>query len=143
MQVTTQNQRRSAVILVAEENLTDVYMIQEVLKHSRYAIHPEVVYSGEEALSYLRHEGGHADTADPDLLLLDLNLPKMDGWKVLEAVKQDPRLNCIPVLLVSSSWNKEDEARAHELKADYYLVKPLDMVHFPMLIQAVERVLAA
>lgn len=143
MPTLTLNNHRAVVALLVEDNANDIFMIREVLKHSKYAIHLGVVNNGSEALSYLHHEGEYVDTAEPDLLLLDLNLPKIDGWKVLTEIKQDPHLNCLPVLLVSSTWRKEDEERAHELKADNYLVKPLDMAHFPMLIQAVEKVIAA
>jgi chemotaxis family two-component system response regulator Rcp1 len=143
MQVIPQNQNRSVVILLAEDNLTDAFLIQEALKHSKYPIHLGVVHNGEEALHVLHHEGRNHSLEDPDLLVVDLNLSKINGWKVLEAVKQDPALSRLPVLLVTSSWKKEDEERAHELKADCYLVKPLDTAHFPMLLQAVERLLAA
>jgi CheY-like chemotaxis protein len=145
MQVIPQSQNRSVVILLAEDNLTDAFLIQEALKHSKYQypVRLGVVHDGAEALNVLHHEGRNHLIEDPDLLVLDLNLGKVNGWKVLEAVKQDPALGRLPVLLVTSTWKKEDEERAHEMKADCYLVKPLDTAHFPMLLQAVERLLAA
>jgi len=128
-------------VLLAEDNLTDVFFIKEALKRCRFSIRLGVVHNGEEALSYLRHQGTFAYRPDPDIVLLDLNLPKKDGWQVLAEIKGDPQLNPTPVLVITGSMNESDAKRAYRLNADFYLVKPLNMIQSPILIKSLERFL--
>jgi CheY-like chemotaxis protein len=131
----------SVDILLAEDNQTDVFFIKEALKRCRFSVRLGVVHNGEEALSYLRHQGQFSYRPDPDLVLLDLNLPKKDGWEVLTEVKRDLKLNPIPVLILTSSMSEEDSRRAFRLNADFYMVKPLNMMQFPILVKSLERFL--
>ncbi len=128
-------------ILLVEDNHTDIYFIRETLKRCRFSVRLGVAYNGEEALAYLRHQGSFLLSADPDLILLDLNLPKKNGWDVLTEMKKDPRLNGIPVIIITTPGNVEDARRAYQLNADSYIVKPPNMIQFPMLLMSIEKVL--
>jgi chemotaxis family two-component system response regulator Rcp1 len=141
MTATAENPTKSVEVLLVEDNHTDVYFIREALKQSKYSVRLGVVFDGVRALAYLRHQGHFANTANPDLILLDLNMPSMDGWEVLTEIKRDPHLQQIPVLVVTTSGNEEDKMRARELRAGSYIVKPMNMIQFPALVNAVERFL--
>jgi chemotaxis family two-component system response regulator Rcp1 len=141
MAATAETLVKTVEILLVEDNQTDVYFIREALKRSKYSIRLEVVYDGEKALAYLRHQGPFLQSTSPELVLLDLNLPKMNGWEVLTEIKRDPLLSRTPVLVVTTSGTVTDAIRARQLRADFYIVKPLNMIEFPMLIKAVDRIL--
>lgn len=126
-------------ILLVEDNPTDVFFIRGVLKQSKHSVHLSVVYNGAKALAYLQHEGHYIGEPDPDLVLLDLNLPNINGWDVLGNMKQDPHLSHIPVLVVTASENEKDKWRSHALGAEEYLVKPMNMFEFPRLVRSVDR----
>lgn len=126
-------------ILLVDDNLTDVFFIREALKRCRFSVRLGVVHDGLEALAYIRKEGHFSIVPDPDLVLLDLNLPKKDGWDVLTEMKKDPELNPIPVLILTASKSEADSYRAYRSNADFYMVKPMNMVEFPMLKIALER----
>lgn len=128
-------------VLIVEDNQTDVFFIREVLKRSRYAIHTTTLTDGENASAYLRRVGYYQRTIRPDLILLDIRLPRKDGWEILREIRQDPNLRSLTVMAMSSSKATEDALRARELEADFYLVKPMYLVEFPMLLRAVERLL--
>jgi chemotaxis family two-component system response regulator Rcp1 len=128
-------------ILLVDDNLTDVFFIREALKRCRFSVRLGLAHDGQEALSYLHKEGRFAAMPDPDLVLLDLNLPKKDGWEVLLEMKKDLELNPIPVLIITTSSNEADARRAYRLNADFYIVKPLNMTEFPMLVRSLERFL--
>jgi CheY-like chemotaxis protein len=136
-------QNKAVKILLVEDNPNDVFLIQEALNRCKHRVYLGIAYDGEEALSYLRHEGVYASTPNPDLILMDLNLPRISGWEVLEAVKGDFRIRRIPVVLVSTAWSEWNNRRAHEMNAEGYLVKPLDMAQFPMLIHTIEKLFAS
>ncbi len=128
-------------ILLAEDNQTDVFFVREALKRCRFSVRLGVVYNGEEALSYLRHQGQFTYRPDPDLVLLDLNLPRKNGWEVLTEIKRDLKLSTTPVLILTSSMNEEDSRRAFRMNADFYMVKPQNMFQFPILVKSLERFL--
>lgn len=108
------------------------------LKHCRHPARLQVVEDGVEALALLRGEGKHAGAARPDLILLDLNLPGMDGRDVLRALKQDPGLQTIPVVLLTTSSAEGDVVRSYRLHANAFVTKPLEMDAFIRLLQGIE-----
>ncbi len=128
-------------MLLVEDNHTDIYFIREALKRCRFSIRLGIAYNGEEALAYLRHQGSFLLSVDPDIILLDLNLPKKNGWEVLTEMKKDPRLNGFPVIIITTPGSVEDARRAYQLNADSYIVKPPNMIQFPMLVMSIEKVL--
>jgi CheY-like chemotaxis protein len=105
-------------ILLVEDNPGDVRLTREALKEGKIRNNLNVVGDGVEALRYLRREGPYAESTRPDLILLDLNLPRMDGREVLEAVKADPSLRLIPVVVLTSSAAEQDIVRAYDLHAN-------------------------
>lgn len=125
---------RLPVILLVEDNPRDVRLVREAL--SERAIKCELLTAGdgEQALHMLRREGEHAGLPVPDLVLLDINLPVINGIEVLEAVKQDPQLRTIPVLILSTSSADTDVSRCYSLHANSYLVKPADFDDFSRMI---------
>lgn len=138
----TLNSIRPAEILIVDDNPTDTFFIKEVLKRCRFPIHTRELRNGEDALAYLRHMGGFSEAPDPDLVLLDLNIPRINGWEVLKKMKEDLTIQPIPVMIVTSSHSDADIKMANELNPDVYLVKPMDMMRFPMLLKSIERLLA-
>jgi CheY-like chemotaxis protein len=97
-----------------------------------------VASDGVEALAFLRREGRHAAAPRPDVILLDLNLPRMDGREVLAALKADPALRRIPVVILTTSQDEQDVLRAYELHANCYITKPVDLDQFIAVIQSIE-----
>jgi CheY-like chemotaxis protein len=124
-------------ILMVEDNEGDVLLAKEALKRAKVANTVTVVCDGVEALAYLKKQGKHADAPRPDLILLDLNLPRVDGRQVLAEIKPDPDLRQIPVVVLTSSAAEQDIARAYDLHANCYVVKPVD---FDSLLQVVKSI---
>ncbi|MBW0119191.1 response regulator, partial [Pseudonocardia abyssalis] len=119
-----------------EDDPGDVLMTREAFDeylHNRL----DVVTDGAEALAYLRHEGPYADAPRPDLILLDLNLPRRDGREVLAEVKEDPALQHIPVIVLTTSQAEEDVLRSYQLHANAYVTKPVDFEGF---IEAIKQI---
>lgn len=129
---------RPVEILLVEDNPGDVRLTREALKEGKIRNNLNVVGDGVEALRYLRREGDYAESVRPDLILLDLNLPKMDGREVLEAVKADPALRLIPVVVLTSSAAEQDIARAYDLHANCYVSKPVDLDQFIHVVKSIE-----
>ena len=125
-------------ILLVEDDPGDVLMTKEALAESKVLNHLSVVSNGEEALRYLRQEGEHADAVRPDLVLLDLNLPRVDGREVLAQVKADERLRTIPVVILTTSEAEEDVLRSYQLHANAYVTKPVDFESFVDVIRQVD-----
>lgn len=125
-------------ILLVEDNPGDVFLTQEAFREGRLAHRLSVVEDGEEALRFLRREGKHRDAPQPDLILMDLNLPKKDGRELLGEVKTDPELRQIPVIVLTTSGAEQDIARAYKLHANCYLTKPIQMDEFLRTIRSVE-----
>ncbi len=126
-------------ILLVEDNPGDVLLTQEAFREGDYAPRLSVVEDGEEALQFLRRLGNFRNAPRPDLILLDLNLPKKDGRELLADVKQDPELHRIPIIVLTTSSAEQDIRRAYSLHANCYLTKPLDMESFLSKVRAVEE----
>ncbi len=126
-------------ILLVEDNPGDVFLTQEAFREGRLAHRLSVVEDGEEAMRFLRREGKHSNAPQPDLILLDLNLPKKDGRELLGEVKTDPELRQIPVIVLTTSKAEQDVARAYKLHANCYLTKPIQMDDFLKTIRSVEE----
>jgi len=129
---------RQVEFLLAEDNPGDVRLTQEALRESKISNNLNVVKDGVEALAFLRKEGPYADAPTPDVVLLDLNLPKKDGREVLAENKSDPLLKRIPVVIVTSSEAEKDILRTYDLHANCYVSKPVDLDQFIKVIQAIE-----
>jgi two-component system, chemotaxis family, response regulator Rcp1 len=123
-------------ILLVEDSLGAVRLMEEALKESQEPIHLSVVRDGEEALAFLRREDDYANALRPDLILLDLNLPKKDGFEVLTEIRQDAQLKDIPVIVMTSSANPLDVRRAYDLYANCCLTKPVRLEQFFKLVKA-------
>jgi two-component system, chemotaxis family, response regulator Rcp1 len=126
-------------ILLVEDNPGDVRLTREALKEAKFRNKVQVVGDGVEALEYLRQQGQYAGAVRPHLIMLDLNLPRMDGREVLAAIKKDGDLRRIPVVVLSSSEAETDIARAYELHANAYVTKPVDIDHFLQVVKAIEE----
>jgi CheY-like chemotaxis protein len=125
-------------ILLVEDNPGDVRLTVEALKEAKVRNTLHVVQDGVEALAFLRHEGEHAEAPQPDLILLDLNLPKMDGREVLARIKGDPQLRRIPVVILTVSQAEEDILRTYDLHANCYITKPVDLDQFLKVVRSIE-----
>ncbi len=115
---------RSIGILLVEDNPADIHLTLTALRDARSSSDVHVVTDGEEALAFLKREGKHVNATRPDLVFLDLSLPRVDGYQVLEAMKADPSLRRIPVVVISGSRSEVDIARAYDDQISAYLVKP-------------------
>jgi CheY-like chemotaxis protein len=129
---------RPVELLLVEDNPGDVELTREALEEARVRNHLHVVTDGEEALEFLRRQGRHAQAPRPDLVLLDLNLPRMSGSDVLAAIKGDPELRRIPVVVLTTSQAEKDVLGAYELHANAYIVKPVDLDQFLGVVRSVE-----
>jgi CheY-like chemotaxis protein len=130
---------RSAEILLVEDNPDDIDLTVEALRENRSTHHLHVVENGTDALAFLRRDGTYAAAPRPDLVLLDLNLPKKSGYEVLEAIKADPRLQRIPVVILTSSAAESDRRRSADLGADGYVTKPVDLDDFLRVVEAINH----
>jgi two-component system response regulator len=131
------DQTSPITILLVEDDPGDVTLTREAFAHHRVRNELHVVSDGVEALAYLRREGEYADAERPDLILLDLNLPKVDGREVLAAVKDDPDLSVIPIVVLTTSEAEEDVLKSYQLHANAYVTKPVD---FDAFIKAVQQI---
>lgn len=131
-------ERRVVEILIVEDNPGDVRLTREALAESKLRNRLWVAEDGVEALAFLRREGSHRNAPEPDLILLDLNLPKKSGREVLAAVKADTRLKHIPVVVLTSSAAEEDVLRAYDLHANCYVVKPVDLKGLVTIVHSIE-----
>jgi CheY-like chemotaxis protein len=129
---------RPVEILLVEDNPGDVRLTIEGLKEGKVANNLHVAKDGAEAMAFLRREGQHAGAVRPDLILLDLNLPLMDGREVLSAIKSDPRLKTIPVVVLTTSRAEQDVLRSYELQANCYITKPVDLEQFITVVKSIE-----
>ena len=125
-------------ILLVEDNPADVRLTQEALKEGKVCNKLNVAEDGVEALAYLRQQGQYAGAVLPDIILLDLNLPKKDGREVLEEIKNDSVLKRIPVVVLTTSKAEEDILRAYDLHANCFVTKPVDLEQFIQVVQSVE-----
>ena len=129
---------RPIEILLVEDSESDVYLTRACLEDNKIRNSLHVAWDGEEAMAFLRREGQYAEAPRPDLILLDLNLPKKDGREVLAEVKADPDLCLIPVVVMTTSRAEEDVLRSYQLHANCYVTKPMDLGQFQDVVRAVE-----
>ncbi|OIB56289.1 response regulator [Natrialba sp. SSL1] len=129
----------TAQILLVEDNPGDVRLTKEAFKQGRIENDLHVVSDGTEALEFLHQQNEYGDAPRPDLILLDLNLPRTDGEEVLEELKGDSELRSIPVIVLTSSRAEEDVAKSYELHANAYLTKPVDPDEFIETVRAFEK----
>jgi chemotaxis family two-component system response regulator Rcp1 len=129
---------RPAQILLVEDSPSDVRLTQEVLSEAKIANDLHVVGDGVEAMQFLRGEGAFAASPRPDLILLDLNLPRKGGREVLAEIKQDSELASIPVIVLTTSREEEDVLRSYELHANSYISKPIDLQDFIDVVRSIE-----
>ncbi len=125
-------------ILLVEDNPGDVRLTQEAMKEGKMRNNLSVARDGVEAMAFLRREGQYADAPRPDVVLLDLNLPKKDGREVLAEIKADPDLRRIPVVVLTSSKADEDIINSYDAHANCYVTKPGDLEQFMEVIRSVE-----
>jgi chemotaxis family two-component system response regulator Rcp1 len=126
-------------ILLAEDNLGDVRLAIETFKDAKIHNQVNVVPDGVEAMAYLRKQGKYANAIRPDLILLDLNMPRKDGREVLKEVKEDPDLRRIPVVVLTISQAEQDIQKAYDLHANCYISKPVDLTQFNKVVQSIEN----
>ena len=129
---------RSVHILLVEDSPSDVAMTVAALREGKVANDLDVVGDGEEAMAYLRKEGSYASATTPDLVLLDLNLPRKDGREVLEEIKHDPVLGAIPVIILTTSAAESDILRSYQLHASGFVTKPVGFDEFQKAIEGIE-----
>jgi chemotaxis family two-component system response regulator Rcp1 len=129
---------RTINILLVEDNPADVLLTMEALKEGDISHELNVVNDGAEAIAYLRRKGKYTDAVLPDIILLDINLPKKNGFEVLAEIKEDQRLKSIPVIILTTSSARQDIRRAYDLHANCYIVKPLDFDAFLNVVRSIE-----
>ena len=130
---------RPIEVLLVEDDEGDVLMTREALDEGKVFNRLNVVGDGVEAIAYLRREKPYAEVTRPDLVLLDLNLPKRDGLQVLEEVKADPELRRIPIVVLTTSEAEEDVLRSYDLHANAYVTKPVDFDRFVEVIRQIDE----
>jgi chemotaxis family two-component system response regulator Rcp1 len=130
---------RPAEILLVEDNPGDVRLTQEALKEGKVLNNLHVVEDGVEAMAFLRQEGQYADAPRPDVILLDLNLPRKNGREVLAEVKADEDLRRIPVVILTVSQAEEDILKSYDLNGNCYVTKPLDLDQFIKVVKSIEE----
>jgi CheY-like chemotaxis protein len=136
--MTDEPQSRLVEILLVEDDPGDVLMTREAFADHKVRNQLHVVSDGAEAMSFLRNEDQYAESPRPDLVLLDLNLPKMDGREVLQAIKSDPDLASIPVVVLTTSEAEEDILRSYSLHANAYVTKPVDFERFISVVREID-----
>ena len=129
---------RPIEILLVEDSPADIRLTQEALKENKLKINLNVVNDGVEAMEYLRHEPIYADKPRPDLILLDLNMPRKDGREVLKEVKEDANLKTIPIVILTISKAEEDILLTYKQHANCYIRKPLDLNQFIEVVKSIE-----
>jgi CheY-like chemotaxis protein len=125
-------------VLLVEDDPGDVLMTREAFEDNKVRNRLTVVSDGEEALAYLRKEGAYAEAVRPDLILLDLNLPRRDGREVLAEIKNDQNLHQIPVVVLTTSQSEEDILRSYQLHANAYVTKPVDFDRFIAVVRQID-----
>jgi chemotaxis family two-component system response regulator Rcp1 len=126
-------------ILLVEDNPGDVRLTREALREAKVRNNVHVAADGVEAMAFLRKEGSHAQAPRPDLIFLDLNLPKKGGREVLEEVKREKALSHIPVVILTTSQAERDIMESYRLQANAYVTKPVDLEQFLKVVQSIEQ----
>lgn len=130
---------RNKTILLIEDNRGDIRLIQEALKSTAVQCQVAVARDGMEAMAYLRQDGEYADAVRPDLILLDLNLPKKDGREVLAEIKADPSLKHIPIIVLTTSRNEEDIFKSYDLYVNCYISKSRNLTQLFKIVRGIEE----
>ena len=125
-------------ILLVEDSRADARLILEVFAEEKIAVEVDVVRDGEAAMAYLHRTGEYSNTVQPDLILLDLNMPKKDGREVLAEIKSDQHLNSIPVVILTTSQSEEDILKSYKLQASCFVTKPIDLEQFTKTIKSLD-----
>lgn len=128
----------TAEVLIVDDSHADVRLVEEAFGEARSSTRFNVAYDGEEALAYLKRSGRHAEAPRPDLILLDLNMPRLDGYEVLKRIKADESLKDIPVIIFSNSAADQDIRKAYELNANCYIRKPAEFSGMIDVVRALE-----
>jgi len=136
--MTSHTMGKPVEILLVEDNPGDIRLTREALKENKVCNNLHVVTDGVDAMAFLRREGAFAHTPRPDLVLLDLNLPKKDGRQVLSEIKGDENLRRIPVVILTTSQAEDDISKAYDLYANCYVTKPLDLEQFMAVVKSIE-----
>ena len=126
-------------ILLVEDNPGDVRLTREALREGKVYSNLHWVTDGVQAMEFLRRQGKYKDVPRPDIILLDLNLPRKDGREVLSDIKSDPDLSNIPVVVLTTSKAEEDVLRSYELRANCYVTKPVDLEKFIVVVQSIDK----
>ena len=130
--------KQNACILLVEDDVADVELTKETLKDSKIEIDLEVVNDGVEAMAYLRKQGAYEGARTPDLILLDLNMPRMDGREVLDEMKKDDALKKIPVVILTTSSSEEDIVKSYCTGANCFITKPVGLKEFAKVVKSIE-----
>ena len=137
MRVTVAPEGFAIEVLLVEDSSGDVRLTHEAFREANAAVHLNVACDGVEAMSFLRREGRHARAPRPHLILLDLNLPRMDGREVLALIKEDAGLKAIPAIILTTSEAETDIVKSYQLHANCYLTKPVRLEEFESLVQSI------
>jgi two-component system, chemotaxis family, response regulator Rcp1 len=125
-------------VLLVEDSVGDIRLTREAFKDAKVHINLHVAADGAEAMAFLKRAGPHADAPRPDLILLDLNLPKKDGREVLKEIKESPTLGIIPVVILTTSASEADILRTYQLHANCYITKPVDLDGFLTVVKSID-----
>jgi CheY-like chemotaxis protein len=137
--MSTESSAKPIIVLLVEDDPGDVVLVTEAFEHNKVANDLHAVQDGVEAIAFLRQEGEYADKPQPDLILLDLNLPRKDGREVLQEIKTDERLRRIPVVVLTTSKAEEDVLRSYDLHANAYVTKPVDFDRFIEVVRQIDE----
>ena len=129
---------KSLLVLLVEDNEGDVRLIKEAFNESKIDKNFSVARDGEDALNYLYKRGQYSTCSKPDIILLDINLPRKNGFEVLEQIKKDPELRRIPVIMLSSSSSEDHIIKSYDLNANCYLTKPVDFDEYTQVVRIIE-----
>lgn len=136
--MTSATREATVELLLVEDDPGDVLITREALDGSRVLHNVHVVDNGESAVEFLHHEGAYSDEPRPDLIFLDLNLPRLDGREVLSIVKSDPKLRQIPIVVLTTSSSDDDVTRSYDLHANAYVTKPVDLDAYLQVVRRID-----
>ena len=126
-------------VLLIEDNIVDVRLLEEAFQEEQLNVNLQSVLDGEEALDFLLKKNKHSKATTPDLIILDLNLPKLNGHEILKRIKDDPNLKTIPVIILTSSQSEEDIINSYKLQANSYIKKPFDLDGFRAVVRSIDQ----